>query len=40
MVIAYHVRVSLGLVEICMGVVVGYIATNFVGGDLKNGNAE
>lgn len=39
-VVAYHLRVSVALVEICVGLVAGYIATNFVGSDLINGNAE
>lgn len=39
-IIAYYLKVSIALIEICVGVIAGYIASNFLQTDLLNNNEE
>lgn len=39
-VIAYYLKVSIALIEICVGVIAGYVATNFLQTDLLNNSEE
>lgn len=39
-IIAYHLRLSIALIEICVGVLAGYITTQYLGWNMLNGNEE
>ncbi|MGC9052363.1 MAG: cation:proton antiporter, partial [Candidatus Hydrogenedens sp.] len=39
-IIAYYLKVSIALIEICVGIIAGYIATHFLQTDLLNNNEE
>jgi len=39
-VLAYYLKVSIALIEICVGVIAGYVASNFLHTDLLNNNEE
>ncbi len=39
-IIAYYLRVSIALIEICVGVVAGYVTSNFLHTDLLNNGEE
>lgn len=39
-IVAYHLRISIALVEICVGIIAGAIATNYFGADSLGSNLE
>ncbi|MCX8066185.1 MAG: cation:proton antiporter [Candidatus Hydrogenedentes bacterium] len=39
-VIAYHLRLSIALIEICVGVIAGYITNKYLGANVLDGNEE
>jgi Kef-type K+ transport system membrane component KefB len=39
-IIAYHIRISIALVEICVGIIAGTIANHFFGSNALGGNLE